>query len=206
MKKIFFIFVLISAYLHAEIKLTKQMLDNDIETYEFQLFISKTLDLSLEQLKSKISFMGSYGKYQDFYKKSLSDEKLLSQGTKEAMLNGAVRGTLKTLESAKALQLINYDNLLKNAGMGVGIGLIVNPLAKMAFGDDTYVQVVDYYKGSTPVTRITKLIISDEGLPKDELKMIFNTTNDESYHYNDGKVLSLASQGGILKKDKKDRK
>jgi hypothetical protein len=53
-------------------------------------------------------------------------------------------------------------------------------------GDDTYIQVVDYYIEDKPVTRVLKYLVSDDGLDEEEINLVFNTTNDQSYHFRSG--------------------
>jgi hypothetical protein len=53
-------------------------------------------------------------------------------------------------------------------------------------GDDTYIQVVDYFKDNKPVTRVFKYVVADDTLDEEERKLVFNTTNDQSYHFRSG--------------------
>ena len=165
--------------------MTKEMLDNDLETHEYQLFYTKTLDIPTEGLEAKIVFDGSLRGYFNFLE---SERKLQFKITNETIgssIEGALRGAQQTVKQA-----LNNPNILNNAVYGMGIGLITNPLSTLVFGDDTYAQVTDYYDKKTPKTRVIKFIQSDESLPEDERKMIYDASN-RSYHFNRGKACSL---------------
>lgn len=166
--------------------MTKEMLDNDLETHEYQLFYTKTLDIPTEGLQAKIVFDGSISGYFNFIEEERKSELKLSNETIGSAVNGALNGAQQAVRQA-----MNNPDVLQNAVYGMGIGLVVNPLATLVFGDDAYAQVTDFYDGDTPKTRVIKFIQSDESLPEDERKMIYDASNDRSYHFNRGKACSL---------------
>lgn len=169
--------------------MTKEMLENDLETHEYQFFYTSTNRIPINGLTQKIIFSGSLSEYFEFIKNDLNAKRaLLSNGTlytaSDSAFNAAINSASKTIKTS---------DIANNAVQGFGIGLVVNPMAGMLFGDDHYVQVEDYYEGEIPKTRIIKYIVSDESLPKDELKMIYDSSNGRSYHFNRGKTSALLS-------------
>lgn len=165
--------------------MTKQMLDNDLETHEYQVFYTKTLDIPLDNLTPKLVFSGTLSDYHDFFKKDMITKLSISNETLQSATSNALNSVKQTVNHT-----LNKSDILKNAGQNFGIALIMQPIAIGLFGDDHYVQVVDYYNQEVPKTRVIKYIVSDESLPKEELEMIYNSTEDRSYHFNRGKAAS----------------
>lgn len=166
--------------------MTKEMLDNDLDTNEYQFFYTKTRDIPTEGLQSKIVLDGTMGDYFDFIQSEQKVQLKVSNETIGSAIQGALDSTQRTV-----MQTVNSQNFANNAIKGMGIGLIVNPVSTFLLGDDQYVQVTDYFDGQTLKTRVIKFIESDESLPKDERKMIYEASNDRSYHFNRGKTGSL---------------
>jgi len=165
------------------------MLENDLETHEYQLFFTKTNNVPLDNLKPKVIFSGKISDYYDFFKKDMIKNLNISNETLQSATNNALNSVKQTAKNS----MLNKE-ALKNAGQNLGISLIMQPIAIGLFGDDHYVQVTDYYDNDTPKTRVIKYIVSDEALPEEELESIYSTTNDRSYHFNRGKTASAFSQ------------
>ncbi len=163
MKKIFVLMVFISVLLNAEVKLTKELIDNDIETNEYQLFVTKTVNISIDNLKSEVIFTGELEdyleKYREKYEQDMQDElALIASSTSKIVFKGLFGG------------LLFGDN------------------SNVFFGDANYVQVTDYSKDGKFVTRIIKYIVSDENLPIEDQNIIYATTNSDNYHFNEGQA------------------
>lgn len=171
--------------------MTKEMLDNDLETHEYQIFFTKTNDIPLDNLTPKVIFTGKLTDYYDFFKKDMIKNLSLSTETLQTASTNALNTVTDSMKNN--LGQVTKDSL-KNAGQNFGVALIMQPISIGLFGDDHYVQVVDYYENNTPKTRVIKYIVSDEGLPNEELEMIYNSTNDRSYHFNRGKTATAFSQ------------
>lgn len=75
---------------------------------------------------------------------------------------------------------------LQNIGIATVGSIALNAMLGSVLGDDTYVQVKDYYQDDKPTTRVLKYLVSDDGLDENEIKLVFNTTNDQSYHFRSG--------------------
>ena len=75
---------------------------------------------------------------------------------------------------------------LQNIGIATVGSIALNAMLGSVLGDDTYIQVVDYYKDDKPITRLYKYIVSDDTLDEEEMKLVFNTTNNQSYHFRSG--------------------
>ncbi len=162
MKKILILIAFICTLVNAEVKLTKELIDNDIETNEYQLFVTKTVNIPTDNLKAKVVFIGEledyFEKYKTIYEQDMTEELSLIAGeTGKVILRAA----------------FSLDN------------------SNIFFGDANYAQVTDYTNNGEFATRIIKYIISDENLPKEDQEMIYATTNSDSYHFNKGKVRLL---------------
>ncbi len=167
--------------------MTKAMTENDLETHQYQFFYTSSNGILTNGLTQKIIFSGSLSDYLEFIKNDLNAKRaLLSNETLSTASSSAFNAAINT-----AANTLKKSDLANNAVQGFGIGLVVNPMAGMLFGDDHYAQIEDYYEGETPKTRVIKYIVSDESLPKDELKMIYETSNGRSYHFNRGKASAL---------------
>jgi len=173
--------------------MTEQMLDNDLETHEYQLFYTKTLDIPLKGLTPKVIFRGKIDEYYDFFKKDMVHHLNISN---EAIAH-ATGNALNTLQHMHVENYLN-NSAFKNAGESFGISLLMQPIAVGLFGDDQYVEVTDYYEGETPKTRVIKYIVSDESLPEEELSMIYNTAQ-KSYHFNRGKAVTALMHKEYIK-------
>lgn len=189
MKSIFlFISIILYSFASSNIDkpfMTKQMLDNDLETHEYQIFYTKTLDIPLDNLTPQVIFTGTLSDYYDFFKKDMVTKLNISNETLQSATSNALNSVKQTVNHT-----FNKGDILKNAGQNFGIALIMQPIAIGLFGDDHYIQVIDYYNKEVPKTRVIKYIVSDESLPKEELEMIYNSTKDRSYHFNRGKAAS----------------
>ena len=73
MKKIL-IMLFITMLLNAEVKLTKELIDNDIEINEYQLFVTKTVDIPTDNLKSKVIFTGELEDYLEKYREKYKQD------------------------------------------------------------------------------------------------------------------------------------
>jgi len=163
MKKTLVLMTFLSILLNAEVKLTQELIDNDIETNEYQLFVTKTVDVPTDGLKSKVIFTGELEdylvKYREKYEQDMQEELALIANSTGKILFRSVFG-----------------------------GLLFGDNSNIFFGDANYVQVTDYTKDGKFVTRIIKYIVSDENLPLEDQEMIYDTTNSDNYHFNEGKV------------------
>lgn len=171
--------------------MTKEMLNNDLETHEYQIFFTKTNDIPLDNLSPKVIFTGKLTDYYDFFKKDMIKNLDLSTETLSSASANALKNITDSIKNN--LGQITKDSL-KNAGQSFGVTIILQPIAIGLIGDEHYVQVVDYYENDIPKTRVIKYIVSDEALPNEELEMIYNSTNDRSYHFNRGKTATAFSQ------------
>jgi hypothetical protein len=181
MRKIFVLLAFMSVVLNAEIKLTEELIDNDIETNEYQLFVTKTVNVSTDNLKSKVVFTGEIEdyleKFREKYEQHIQEELALIAGE-----------TVKFIARSIFGKLAGGDN------------------SNIFFGDANYVQVTDYTKDAKLVTRVIKYIVSDENLPLEDQNMIYATTNSDSYHFNEGKVKVLFTTDKQLDKYNKGLK
>ena len=123
--------------------------------------------------------------YYNFFKKDMVKKLNISNETLQTATSNVLNSVKQTVNHT-----INKGDILKNAGQNFGIALIMQPIAIGLFGDDHYIQVIDYYNGEVPKTRVIKYIVSDESLPKEELDMIYTSARDRSYHFNRGKAAS----------------
>ncbi len=90
------------------------------------------------------------------------------------------------LNEPEALAKIKAQYLIKMKKVFLIAAFSLISLLAPVFGDDTYIQVTDYYKDDKPVTRLLKYLVSDDGLDTNEMKLVFSTTNDQSYHFRSG--------------------
>ena len=162
MKKIL-IMLFMAMLLNAEVKLTKELIDNDIETNEYQLFVTKTVKISTDNLKSEVIFTGELEdyleKYREKYEQDMQEELAIIANSTGKFIFKSVFG-----------------------------GLLFGDNSNIFFGDANYVQVTDYTDNGKFVTRIIKYIVSDENLPKEHQEMIYATTNSDNYHFNEGQA------------------
>lgn len=162
MKKILMM-MLMSVLLSAEVKLTKELIDNDIETNEYQLFVTKTVNIPTDNLKAEVIFTGELEdyleKYREKYEQDIQEElELIANATGKFLFRAFFNG------------ILFGDN------------------SNIFFGDANYVQVTDFTDNGKFVTRIIKYIVSDENLPIEDQKMIYATTNSDNYHFNEGQA------------------
>lgn len=143
-----------SSLLNAKVTLSKKLIENDIDAEQYQLFVTKTVDVPLDELTSKVVFEGEMKEY-------IEANKLKEDSKLEALISN--RSTVgKYVSSA---------------------------FFATAFENNEYVKCVDFYSGDTLKSRIVKYIIADDDLSKKEREEIYKTSNDTSYHYNDGHIV-----------------
>lgn len=184
MKKFILSSLLIGSSLLADITIPKVLSDNDFEAYEFQLFVTNTRNVNItKDMTSKIVFEGEvkdyYKNYSEINKKrfELSEEIAKRLTTANKSLGNAV--------------YFNDVKSLQNIGIASVGSIALNAVLGTFLADDTYVQVLDFYKNGNKITRVIKYLVSDDGLDKNEYKLVFNTTNDESYHFRSGGIKSI---------------
>lgn len=179
MKKIIVTSLLISSFLFGEVTAPEVLVKNNFETAEYQLFVSNTRNIPItKDMTSKVIYEGKidayYKKYSEMSEQRFHTEEEI---TKRLVSMNQSIGNSIYYKDVKSLQ---------NIGIATVGSIALNAMLGSVLGDDTYVQVTDYYKGNKPVTRILKYLVSDDGLDKNEIKLVFNTTNNQSYHFRSG--------------------
>lgn len=179
MKKIILSSLLICSSLLADVKAPEVLTKNSFETSEYQLFVSNTKNVAItKEMTSKLIFEGKIKDYYEEYNKMVEQRFHAGEEvSKRVLAMGQNFGNAVYYKDIKSLQ---------NIGIAAVGSIALNAMLGSVLGDDTYIQVVDYYKDDKPITRVLKYLVSDDGLDKDEIKLVFNTTNDQSYHFRSG--------------------
>ncbi|MDK2065442.1 hypothetical protein PT447_10940 [Aliarcobacter butzleri] len=179
MKKIILSSLLICGSLLADVKAPEVLTKNSFETAEYQLFISNTRNIPItKDMTSKLVFEGKIKDYYTEYNKMV--EQKFHAGEEVSKRLVAMNQSVGNAVYFKDIQS------LQNIGIATVGSIALNAMLGSVLGDDTYVQVVDYYKEDKPITRVLKYLVADDGLDEDEIKLVFNTTNDQSYHFRSG--------------------
>ena len=172
MKKVVLSSLLVSKFLFADVVAPEVLTKNNFETSEYQLFVTNTRNIPItKDLVAKPIFEGKIKEYYvDFGEKSMQRMKVGEDTIK----------ALNLTDQKYLTDSIYFKDMqsLQNIGItAVGSAALISLLAPV-FGDDTYIQVTDYYKDDKPVTRLLKYLVSDDGLDTNEIKLVFSTTND----------------------------
>lgn len=184
MKRIILGSLLAYSSLFAQVTTPNILTDNDFETYEYQLFVTNTKGIELSsQMTPKVIFEGEIEDYYTFYNDM--NTKKLNVG--EQLMNNVVSQN-QNLGNALFFKDIKS---LQNIGITSVGSLALNALLGSVLGDETYVQVVDYYIGDNAQTRLIKYIVSDDDLDKEERDLLYKTTNTQSYHFRSGGFQSV---------------
>jgi N-acetylglutamate synthase-like GNAT family acetyltransferase len=179
MKKLILSSLLISSSLLGDVKAPEVLTKNSFETAEYQLFISNTKNIAVtKDMTPKLIFEGKIKDYYTEYNKMVEKRFNTAEEVSKrlAILNQSV-GNAVYFKDIQSLQ---------NIGIATVGSIALNAMLGSVLGDDTYVQVVDYYQDDKPITRVLKYLVSDDGLDENEIKLVFNTTNDQSYHFRSG--------------------
>ena len=187
MKRILLGSLLITSCLLAEINVPKTLSDNDFEAYEFQLFVSNTKNIPItKDMTSKVVFEG---KAKDYYENfNEINKKRFDTSEEVAKRLVSVNQSLGNAAYYKDVQS------LQNIGIATIGSMALNAVLGTFLADDTYVQVLDFYENEKKITRVIKYLVSDDGLDEDEYQLVFNTTNDESYHFRSGGITSITKR------------
>jgi len=179
MKKIILSSLLIGTSLLADVKAPDVLTTNSFETSEYQVFVSNTKNIPItKDMAAKKVFQGEI---EDYYKEySKMTEKRFHAGEEVAKRLVAMNKGLGNAIYFKDIQS------LQNIGITAVGSIALNAMLGSVLADDTYVDVVDYYKDGKPITKVLKYLVSDDGLDEEEIKLVFNTTNDQSYHFRSG--------------------
>ena len=179
MKKIITCSLLIAYSLFADVTAPEVLSKNNFETAEYQLFISNTRNIPItKDMTSKVIFEGEIDDYYEEYNKMSTQR--FSEGEEIAKRLVSMNQSIGNAIYFKDVQS------LQNIGIATVGSIALNAMLGSVLGDDTYIQVTDYYKDDKPVTRILKYLVSDDGLDKEEIKLVFKTTNNQSYHFRSG--------------------
>ena len=180
MKKVVLSSLLVSKFLFADVVAPEVLTKNNFETSEYQLFVTNTRNIPItKDLVAKPIFEGKIKEYYvDFGEKSMQRMKV-GEDTIKA-LNLTDQKYLGNSIYFKDMQS------LQNIGIATVGSIALNAMLGSVLGDDTYIQVVDYFKDNKPVTRVFKYVVADDTLDEEERKLVFNTTNDQSYHFRSG--------------------
>jgi len=184
MKKFIISSLLTGSYLFAQVNAPEVIRENDFETAEYQLFITNTKNIELSNdMTSKIVFEGEIDDYYKNYSEVTQKKFSLSEEV--------AKRTVHDLDKVANATFYKDIKSLENFGIATVGSIALNAMLGGILGDDTYVQVSDYYKDGKPVTRVIKYLVSDDGLDEEEYKMVFNTTNNQSYHFRSGGFQSV---------------
>ena len=179
MKKGLLTLLFCSNLMFAEVEIPQVLNDNNFETSEYQLFITNTNQVRItEEMSSKLVFEGDISDYYEAYQKMIEKRFRLSE-----------EATKRLIDMSKPLGNALYFNDVKslnNIGIATVGSIALNSVLGTVLGDDTYVQVKDYYLNDELQTRLIKYLVSDDGLDEDEMQLVFNTTNNQSYHFRSG--------------------
>lgn len=185
MKKIILTSLIIGSSLFGQVNAPDVLTDNDFETAEYQLFVTNTKNIKITtDLNKKIVYEGEI---EDYYK---NVNKVNSQ--KYSFSEESIKHAID-IHSNKLGNAIYYNDIktLKDIGvMSLGAAALKAMLNGL-MDDDIYVQVADYYKNDKPVTRVIKYVVSDDNLDEEEMKLVFNTTSNQSYHFRSGGFQSV---------------
>ena len=179
MHKIILSSLLIGSSLLAEVKAPEVLTKNNFEASEYQVFVSNTKNIPItKDMTAKKVFQGEI---EDYYKEySKMTEKRFHLGEEVSKRLVAMNNEFGNAVYYKDIQS------LQNIGITTIGSIALNAMLGSVLADDTYIDVVDYYKEGKPVTRVLKYLVSDDGLDEEEIKLVFNTTNDQSYHFRSG--------------------
>ncbi len=179
MKKLLVSSLLIGTSLLADVRAPEVLTTNSFETAEFQVFVTNTKNIPITQdMTTKVVFEGEIEDYYKEYNKMV--EQKFHTGEEVSKRLVAMNQSVGYATYYKDI------NSLQNIGIATVGSIALNAMLGSVLGDDTYVQVVDYYKDGQPVTRLYKYIVSDDSLDEEEMKLVFNTTSNQSYHYRSG--------------------
>jgi len=184
MKKIVLGSFLAYTVLFAEVTVPEILTNNDFETAEYQFFVTNTKGVEItKDMIGKVVFEGEVKNYYTFYNEMNSKSfKVSEQLANNISLQNKALGNALFFKDVKALQ---------NIGIASVGSLALNALLGGVLGDDSYVKVIDYYKGNILQTRLIKYIISDDGLDKTERELVYKTSNNQSYHFRSGGFQSI---------------
>jgi len=180
MKKLILSSLLIGSSLLAEVTAPEVLTKDKFETVEYQLFLTNTKNIPItKDMESKVVFEGGIKKYYEEYNAMIEKRFHLGEETTKAVLS---------TDSKFFADAAFYKDAasLNNLGIAIVGDIALRALFSAMFGDDTYVQAVDYYQDGKPVTRVLKYLVSDDTLDEEEYKLVFNTTDDQSYHFRTG--------------------
>lgn len=187
MKKLILGLLVFGSSLLAEINIPSVLSDNDFEAYEFQLFVTNTKKVHItKDMTSKVIFEGDVEDYYKNYNELNAKKFKVSEEVSKRLVEvNQELGNAIYFKDVKSLQ---------NIGIATMGSIALNGVLGSFLGDDTYVQVLDFYQGEKRVTRVIKYLVSDDGLDKDEYQLVFNTTNDENYHFRSGAITRLSTR------------
>lgn len=179
MRKIILASLILSSSLLAEVRAPEVLTKNSFETAEFQVFVTNTKNIPItKDMTAKIVFEGEIEDYYKEYSKIL--EQKFHAGEEVSKRIVAMNQNVGNAIYFKDI------NSLQNIGIATVGSIALNAMLGSVLGDDTYIQVVDYFKDNKPVTRVFKYVVADDTLDEEERKLVFNTTNDQSYHFRSG--------------------
>jgi len=184
MRKLIFTALVMGTSLYAEVHAPKVLVDNSFETAEYQLFVTNTRHVAITQaMTTKLVYEGDIkGYYKKHHKMVEKQYKTAEEVTKRlSSMSGSLGNALyyKDVQSLQNIGVATIGSMALNAMLG---GIL---------GDETYVQVKDYYLDGKIQTRLIKYLSSDDGLDEKERKMVYSTTNNQSYHYRSGGFQSV---------------
>jgi len=188
MKKIIFSSLLLGGSLFADLNIPEILTDNDYEAYEYQMFVTNTKKISITtDMERKVIFTGEA---EDYYKKYVESRKNIY--AENVHLN-SIDIILSQNKLSKAIS--NKDlNSLKNLGVAsIGAATLVGIIGDF-IEDDVYVQVEDYFKNGKRVTRLIKYMVCEDNLDDEELKIAFDTTDNDSYHFRSGGIMNITKK------------
>jgi len=168
--------------------------DNLNGTIEFQFFVSKTRNVDTQGLKSKVVFQGEMEDYYTFYQPRMeqSSKSMIRDNVTEVGLKTASGGLQNSIEKGFAGSDIN--GFLASAGIGVIVSSVFNTFDT----DDTYISIEDFFNAEgTPVTRITKMIVSEDTIDEEELDSIFASSDDQSFHYRQAFITEITEENQL---------
>jgi len=177
----YFISILLLVTLsYAEVIPTEDMADDSLSsTVEFQYFIIKTRDVDVKGLTSKVVFEGELDDYYEFYEPLMQTNStlMLKSNLGEVGLQSFNGGVSNAMNGSGGS---NVGGMLA----AIGLGIVINQAVAIFDVDDIFLKVTDYYdeKGEG-VTRITKMIVSEDDMDDDEVISVYKTSDDTSYHY-----------------------
>ena len=178
MKRIILGSLLTYGTLFGEVVAPTILTDNDFEASEYQLFITNTKEIPLtKEMQQKVVYEGDIEGYYKYYNEMQTKKFKASEQLLQNTLNNHALGNALFFKDVKSLQ---------NIGVATLGSVALNALLGGIMGDETYVQVSDYYVNGKAQTRIIKYIVSDDDLDKNERELLYKTSNDQSYHFRSG--------------------